>query len=102
MLYLPLDYENDSTIDVLADSGVYVPAIAPSEIDRINQQASSKNFKVDDPPKFQVQVANGHLEKPIATVTLEFVIGDHSFAQHFVVLKNLTRPILVFLPRKTQ
>ena len=37
-------------------------------------------------------MANGQLEKPIATATLKFDIGDHSLAEHFIVMKNLTGP----------
>ena len=36
---------------------------------------------------------NGHLEKPIATNTLKFDIGDSVFAENIVVPKNLTSPI---------
>ena len=39
-------------------------------------------------------VANGQLEKPTATATLKFDIGDHIFAEHFVVLKNVTGLII--------
>ena len=94
MLYVPLDFENGLTIDALVDSGAYVSAIAQSELDRIKQQSPSNILKNDDPPNFQIQVANGQLEKPTATATLKFDIGDHIFAEHFVVMKNLTGPII--------
>ena len=93
MLYVPLDFENVLTIDALVDSGAYVSAIAQKELDRIQQQAPSNILKIDDLPNFQIQVANGQLEKPTATATLKFDIGDHIFAEHFVVMKNLTGPI---------
>ena len=92
MLYAPLDFENGSTKDALVDSGDFVSAIAQKELDRIKQQSPSKILKIDDPPNFQIQVANGQLEKPAATTTLNFDIGDHIFAEHFVVMKNLTGP----------
>ena len=94
MLYVPLDFENGLTIDALVDSGSYVSAIAPKEFDRIKQQSPSNILKIDDPPNFQIQVANGQLEKPTATSTLKIDIGDHIFAEHFVVMKNLTGPII--------
>ena len=94
MLYVPLDFENGLKIDALVDSGAYVSAIAQTELDRIKQQAPSKILKIDDPPNFQIQVANGQLEKPTATAALKFDIGDHVFAEHFVVMKNLTGPII--------
>ena len=94
MLYVPLDFENGLTIDALVESGAYVSAKAQKELDRIKQQSPSNNLKIDDPPNFQIQVANGQLEKPTATATLKFDIWDHIFADHFVVIKNLTGPII--------
>ena len=94
MLYVPLDFENGLTIDVLVNSGAYVSAIALKELDRIKQQAPSNILKIDDPPIFQIQVANVQLEKQTATVALKFDIGDYAFAEHFVVMKNLRGPII--------
>ena len=94
MLYVPLDFKNGLTIDALVDSGAYASAIAQKELDRIKQQSPSNILKIDDPPNFQIQVANGQLEKPTATATLKFDIGDHIFLEHFVVMKNLTGPII--------
>ena len=94
MLYVPLEFKNGLTIDALVDSGAYVSAIAQKELDRIKQQAPSSILKIDEPPNFQLQVANGQLEKPIATAIFKFDIGDHFFAEHFVVMKNLTGPII--------
>ena len=94
MLYVPLDFDNGVTIDALVDSGAYVSAIVQKEVDRIQQQAPSNILKIDESPNFQIQVANGQLEKPTATATLKFDIGDHIFAEHFVVMKNLTGPII--------
>ena len=92
MLYVPLDFTNGLTKNALVDSGVYVSAIAQTELDRIKQQAAGNIFKIDDPPNFQIQVANGQLEKPISTATPEIDIGHNTFAEHFVVMKNLTGP----------
>ena len=94
MLYVPLDFEKRSRIDSLVDSGAYVSAIAQKELDRIKQQAPSNILKTDALPNFQIQVANGQLKKPTATTTLKFDIGDHIFSEHFVVMKNLTGPII--------
>ena len=77
MLFVPLDFKNGLTLDAHVFSGAYVSAIAQEELDRIKQQAPSNILKIDDPPNFQIQVANGQLEKPIATTTLKFDIGDH-------------------------
>ena len=92
MLYVPLDFENNHTVDALVDSGAFVSAIAQDDLETIKQKAPNNILKIDDPPNFQIQVANGQLEKPLSTATLRFEIGDNSFAEHFVVMKNSTGP----------
>ena len=72
----------------------YVSAINQTDLDRIKQQAPANIFIIYDPPNFQIQVAKGQLEKPIATATPKFDIEDHTFAKHFVVMENLKRPII--------
>ena len=94
MLYVTQDFENGLIIDAMVDSGAYVSAIAQTELDRIKQQAPGNIFKINDPPNFQIQVAIGQLEKPISTATFKLDIGDNTFAEHFVVMKNLTGPII--------
>ena len=46
-------------------------------------------------------VANGQLEAPIATVELQFEVGDITVREKFIVMKNLTSPLidLLFLQR---
>ena len=94
MLYVPLDFENNLTVDALVDSRAFVSATASDDLDTIKQKAPKKFLRIDDPPNFQIQVANGQLEKPLPTATLKFEIGDNSFAEHFVVMKKLTGPII--------
>ena len=94
MLYVPLDFEKNLTVDALEDSGAFVSAIAQDDLDTINQKAPNNILKIDNPPNFQIQVANGQLEKPISTAALKFKIGDNRFAEHFVVMKKLTGPII--------
>ena len=93
MLYVPLAFENNLTVDALVDSGAFVSAIAHDDLETIKQKAPNNILKVDDPPNFQIQVANGQLEKPLSTATLKFEIGDNSFAEYFVVMKKLTGPM---------
>ena len=92
MLYVPLDFENNLTVDALVDSGAYISAIAQNDLDTLKQQAPKNFLKIDDHPNFQIQVATGQLEKPLATNTLEFDIGENIFAGHFVIMKKLTGP----------
>ena len=94
VLCVPLDFAKDLTIDALVDSGAYVSPIARKVLNINKQQASANIFKIVDPLNFQIQVAIGQLEEPIATVTLKIDIRDHTFVEYFVVTKNLTRAII--------
>ena len=94
MLYVPVDFEKNHTVDALVDSGAFVSAIAQDDLETIKQKAPNNILKIDEPPNFQIQVANGLLEKSISIATLKFEIGDNGFAEHFVVMKKLTGPII--------
>ena len=87
--YVPLDFGNNLTIDVLVDSGAYVSANDQNELDTI-KHAPSNVLKFDDPPNFQIQIAFGQLEKPWATTRLWFETGDNTFAESLVVMKKWT------------
>ena len=76
------------------DSGAFVSAISQDHLETIKQRAPNNILKIDDPPTFQIQVANGELRKPSSTATLKFEIGDNSFAEHFVVMKKLAGPTI--------
>ena len=89
-----MDFDNILTVDALVDSGAFVSAIAQDDLDTIKQKAPNNILKIDDPPNFQIQVANDQLEKPLTTTTLKFEIGGNTFAENFVVMKKLTEPII--------
>ena len=93
MLYVPLDFENNLTVDALVDSRALASAIAQDDVETIKQKAPNNILKIDDPPNSQIQVANGQLEKPLSTATLKFKNGDNYFADYFVVMKKFTGPI---------
>ena len=61
MLYVPLVFENNLTVDALVDSRAFVSAIAQDGLETIKQKAPNNILKIDDPPNFQIQVANGQL-----------------------------------------
>ena len=63
-------------------------------MDTIKQKAPNRILKIEDPPNFQIKVANGQLEKPLSTATLKYKSGDNTFAEHFVVMRKLTGPII--------
>ena len=87
LLYVPLDFETNVTVNALVDSGAYVSAIAQNNWDTLKL---NKFVKIDNPPKFQIPIAIGQLEKPLGTATLKFETGDNMIAEYFVVLKKLT------------
>ena len=93
MLYVPLDFENNLTVDALVDSRAFVSAIAQDDLDTMKQKAPINFLRIDDPANFEIQVANGQLEKPLSTAILKFETADNTFAEHFVVMKKLTGPI---------
>ena len=53
------------------------------------------------PPNFQIMVAHGQLEVPIATVLLEFEVADFMLKETFTIMKNLPNTLigLCFLRR---
>ena len=93
-LYVRLDFENNLAVDAIVDSGAFVTAIAQSELATKKEKAPNNILKIDDPPNLKIELCNGQLEKPLATITLKFEIGDNTFAEHFVVMKKLTGPII--------
>ena len=94
MLYVPLDFKKNQNliVDALVESGACVSAIAQNHLNTMKQQTPNSIPKIDDPPNFQIEVANGQLEKPLATTTPKLEIGYTLFAEHFVVMKDLTGP----------
>ena len=93
-LFAPLEFKNNLKNDALPDSRPSGSATAKNELDTIKQQASNNILIIDDTPNFHLQVASGQLEKPLATITLKFENGDNIFAEHFIVMKKLTPPII--------
>ena len=91
-LYVPVDFDNNLTVDALVDSKAYVSAIAENDLDTIKQKAPNNLLKNNDPPNFQIQGADGQLEKPLATATPTFENGDNILPKDFVVMKKLTGP----------
>ena len=94
MLHVPPGFENNLTVDALVDSGAFVSAIAQVDLDTAKQRATNNILKLEDPPNFQIQLANGQLDKPSSTATIKFETGDNAFAERFVVMKKITEPII--------
>ena len=90
-------------IDGLIDTGALSSANPEADLRKFRLLASHTNLNEGPPPKLQIMVANGQLEAPLATVQLEMEIGDITFRKKFIVMTNLTRPLigLLFLQRNS-
>ena len=53
MLYVPMDFENNLTVDAMVDSGAFVSAIAQDDLDTIKQKVPNYILKVDALPTFK-------------------------------------------------
>ena len=78
------------------DSRAYVSALAQKDLDtkKNRKPITFDNILKNQPPNFQLQVANDQLEKLSATATFKFEIADISFAGHFVVMDKVTGSVI--------
>ena len=100
MLYFPMDF-GELTIDGLIDTGALSSAIPEMDLRKIRLLSPQSVVREGPPPNFQIMVANGQLETPKSTIELKFEVGDIEFHEIFIVMENLTGPIigLMFLQR---
>ena len=102
MLYFPMDF-GELNIDGLIDTGASSGAIPEADLSNIRLLAPHTILNEGPPPEFQIMVANGQLEAPIATVGLQFEVGDITFRKKFIDMTNLTSLLigLLFLQRNS-
>ena len=102
MLHLLMDF-GELNIDGLIDTGALSGAIPEAHLRKIRLLAPHTILNEGPPPEFQIVVANGQLEALIATVELQFEVGDITFGEKFIVMTNLTSPlnVLLFLQRNS-
>ena len=102
MIYFAMDF-GELIIDGLIDTGDLSSAIPEADLRKIRLLAPHTILNEGPPPEFQIMVANGQLEAPIATVELQFEFGDIIFREKFIVMTNLTSPLigLLFLQRNS-
>ena len=89
------------TIDGLVDTGALSSAIPIADLNKIRLMTPKSILDEGEPPNFHIIVANGGIEHPTGTVLLHFEVGDLEFKEWFIIMKNLTNPIigLAFLQR---
>ena len=84
-------------IDGLIDTGALSSDFPEADLRKIRLLAPHTILNEGPPPVFQTMVANGQLEAPIATVELQFEVGDITFREKFIVMTNLTSPLIGLL-----
>ena len=102
MLHFPMHF-GELNIDGLIDTGALSSAIPEADV-RKNRILAPHTILHEGPlPEFQIMVANGQLEAPIATVELQFEVGDFTYREKFIVMTNLTSLLigLLFLQRNS-
>ena len=72
-------------------------SVPEADLRKIRLLAPHTILNEGPPPEFQIMVANGQLEAPIATVELQFEVGDFTFREKFIVMTNFTSPLIVLL-----
>ena len=102
MLYFPMDF-GELKIGGLIDTGALSSAIPGTDLRKIRLLAPHTILIEGPPLEFQIMVTNEQLEAPIATVELQFEVGDIKFREKFIVMTNLTSPLigLLFLQRSS-
>ena len=90
-------------IDGLIDTGVLSSAIPEADLRTFRLLAPHTILNGGPPPEFQIMVANEQLEAPIATIELQFEVGDITFREKFIVMTKLISPLigLLFLQRNS-
>ena len=102
MFYFPMDF-GELNIDGLIDTGVLWGAIPEADLRKIRLLAPHTKLNEGPTPEFLIMVGNGQLEAPIATVELQIEVGDITVREKFIVMTNLTSPLigLLFLQRNS-
>ena len=100
--FFPMDF-GELNIDGLMDTAALSSANPEANLRKFRLLAPHTILNEGPPPEFQIMVANGQLEAPIATVELQFEVGDITFREKFIVMTNLTSPMigLLFLQRNS-
>ena len=82
------------TINGLIDTGVRTSGTSEADLRKIQLLALQTILNEVPPLDSQIGVANAHLETPSATVELHFAVGDTLFKESFILMTNLTSPLI--------
>ena len=88
-------------VDGLIDTGALPSAIPEADLRKIQLLTRHTILNEGLLPEFQNMVANGQLEAPIVTVELQFEVGYITFREIYIVMTNLTSPLIgLLLPQR--
>ena len=90
MLSFPMNF-GELTID---DTGALFSAIHEMDLRKIRLLSPESVIREGPPPNFQIMVANGQIETLKSTIELNIDVGDIEFHEIFIVMENMTGPIL--------
>ena len=93
MLYFPMDFV-ELNIDGLIDTGALSSANPEADLSKTRLLAPHTILNEGPPFQFHIMVANGQLEAPIATVEMQFEVGDFTFRGKIIVMINLKSPLI--------
>ena len=96
MIYLPIDC-GKINLDGFIDTGPLSSVITEGDLRKNRLLAPNINLNEDPLSEFQIMVANGQLEAPIATAELQIDVDDITFREKFIVMTNLTFPLIGLL-----
>ena len=95
-LYSSLDFE-ELTVDVLIDTGALTSAISERKLRKVRLLAPHTFLNIGPSTDFQKMVATLHLETTSSTVDLQFETGNIFSTERFIVMMNLTNPLVGLL-----
>ena len=98
VLFLPMDFE-ELNIDGLIHTGALSSAIPEADLRKNRLLASHTILNEGPSPEIQFMVANEQSEAPNATLKLQFEVSDVTFREKFIVMTNLTSPLIGLLFR---
>ena len=96
-----LNLEKSLAVDDLVDLGAYISALAGTKIFKVKQESPTIIFAINHPASFRIKLANGRFKKPIARTTLQFVIGDHTFAGKSNIGMHITNSLIRMVSKRS-
>ena len=94
MLYVPLDFEKKPNGRCSGGLRSICQCNRPGRLGNTQTESPQQHSQNRRPSQFSNTSSQWPVRKPLSTAKLKFEIGDNSFAEHFVVMKKVTGPII--------